>query len=130
MGHETKTAVNVHTTQDSENPHHHMTARRNWHKSAKAMEGDIAVQMHQEAAQTGLRYSNVIGDEDASYIKQIREKCDATVNKFSDIGHVKRTLNGKLEKLQKQHKSLTLIVRRDFVKIFTYAVHFDETWYE
>ena len=87
------------------------------------MEGDIAVQLHKQSSQEGLHYKDVIGDEDSSSIKQIHDHHDAVVSKYSDISHIKRTVYGKLEALQKSRKSLTAPVRQDCVKIFTYAVH-------
>lgn len=106
---------------DKKAPPHN--CRKNWHNSAKAMEADIAVQLHKEAPTNGVRYASVIGDEDSSSIKQIREKVNSDVEKFSDFGHLKRILSNKLETLHKQHKSLTLAVRTDFLKNFSYAYH-------
>ena len=87
------------------------------------MEGDIAVQLHKQPSQEGLHYKDVIGDEDSSSIKQIHDHHDADVSKYSDISHIKRTVYGNREALQKGRKSLTATVRQDFVKNFTYAVH-------
>ena len=78
--------------------------RRNWDRSSKAMEGDIAVQLHKQSSQEGLYYKGVIGDEDSSSIKQIHDHHDADVSKYSDISHIKRTVYGKLEALQKKSK--------------------------
>ncbi|XP_060558844.1 uncharacterized protein LOC132719116 [Ruditapes philippinarum] len=40
--------------------------RKNWCKSAKAMEPDIAVQLHRESLSNGKKYSAVVGEEDSS----------------------------------------------------------------
>ena len=66
--------------------------RTNWNKSAKAMEANIAVQLHREAKDHGLKFQVVIGDEDSTAIKHIRDEVDTNVEKYSDIRHIKRTL--------------------------------------
>ena len=91
--------------------------------ASKAMEGAIAVQLHKRASKESLHYKNVIGDEDSSSMKQIHDKYDANVSKYSDLSHIKRTLCSKLKALQRSHKSLTGTVRQDFVKKITYVVH-------
>ncbi|MEW8546215.1 MAG: 3'-5' exonuclease [Candidatus Thiodiazotropha sp.] len=97
--------------------------RQNWKHSAKAMESDIAVQLHSEAQLQGMKFKSVIGDEDSASIKHIRDKVNSDVEKFSDISHIKRSLSNRLAEMHKTHKSLTEMVRTGFVKNFTYAVH-------
>ncbi|XP_052799250.1 uncharacterized protein LOC128230849 [Mya arenaria] len=47
---------------------------KNWSKSAKAMEPDIAVELHTRARAKGLKYAAVIGDDDSSSIAHIKLK--------------------------------------------------------
>ncbi|WAR27259.1 hypothetical protein MAR_012963, partial [Mya arenaria] len=76
--------------------------------SAKAMEPDIAVELHTRARDKGLKYAAVIVNPE--------------LVKYSDIGHVKRNVRSKLENVQKCHKALTAKVRDSFLKNFTYAI--------
>ncbi|XP_045215104.2 uncharacterized protein LOC123565301 [Mercenaria mercenaria] len=87
------------------------------------MEADIAVQLHSDAKEAGLRYKAVIGDEDSSAIKHIKEKVNSDVEKYSDIGHIKRSISNKLEEMSKKHKSLTKTVRTAFLTNFTFAFY-------
>ena len=96
--------------------------RKNWSHSSKAMEADIAVQLHTDALSSGLVYAKVIGDEDSSAICHIREKVNSNVEKYSDLSHIKRSLSRKLDELHKSHKQLTSMVKVDFLKNFSYAV--------
>ncbi|XP_053386246.1 uncharacterized protein LOC128550702 [Mercenaria mercenaria] len=76
---------------------------------------------------SGMKFVGVIGDEDASAIKHIREKVNPNIKKFSDFGHIKRNLRRKLETLQKENKTLTRKVTDSFLKNFSYAVKQNRT---
>ena len=49
----------------------------------------------------GVKVSVIVGDEDSSAIAHVREKVDSTVEKWSDINHVKKSLVNKLYELRK-----------------------------
>ena len=81
---------------------------RNWdaEKSAKAMEPAIAVEICLELSKLEVLVKVIIGDEDASTLKQIHEQLEAPLNevtKESDINHIKRNLTTKINSL-KQNK--------------------------
>ncbi|XP_053407136.1 uncharacterized protein LOC123525512 [Mercenaria mercenaria] len=101
--------------------------RKNWTGSAKSMEPDIVTSLHEKAMDSGMKFIGVIGDEDSSAIKHIREKVNPKIKKFSDFGHIKRNLRRKLETLQKENKSLTRKVTDSFLKNFSYAVKQNRT---
>ena len=69
--------------------------RKNWSKSAKAMEADMCVENVKAINESGegVKVSAIIivGDEDSSAIAHVREKVDSTVEKWSDINHVKKS---------------------------------------
>jgi hypothetical protein len=78
---------------------------RNWNvdKSAKAMEPAIAVEICQELYKRNALVATIIGDEDASTLKQIREQLISPLNeveKESDINHIKRNLTNKINQLK------------------------------
>jgi hypothetical protein len=82
---------------------------KNWNKSAKAMEPEIAIQCTLMLAQIGLRVAIIIGDEDATVLSQMSKRlpndlpgsgcslCD--VIKISDTNHVKKILTKNLREL-------------------------------
>ena len=97
--------------------------RRNWEKSSKAMEPDIAVQLATEAKESAsIRFATVIGDDDCSTIKKLREEVDGDIEKWSDITHAKRSVGSHLYAIKKDHKILTANVIKNFEKAFAYAV--------
>ena len=62
------------------------------------MEGDVAVQLAADAQNTaklGVRYSTFVGDDDSSAICKLRKEVSEDIEKWSDVGHAKRSL-GKL----------------------------------
>ena len=105
-------------------PHH---CRLIWDKSSKAMEPDIAVQLAKEASDSQVRFATVIGDDDCSTIKKLREEVDSSIVKWSDITHAKRTVGhlyfkDDLYAIKKSHKKLTANVIKYFEKQFAYAI--------
>jgi len=76
--------------------------RKNWDKSSKAMEADIAVELHTHAGNSGIVYSKVISDEDSSSIYHIRKNVNPNIEKYSDLSHIKRSISRRLEELNKR----------------------------
>ena len=83
--------------------------RRNWYGSSKAMESDVAVELATTAKEgdSGVKISVVIGDEDSSAIARLHREVDDTIEKWSDVVHVKRSLGSRLYDIKKKHKELT-----------------------
>jgi len=80
--------------------------RRNWYQSSKAMEPDVAKEISLEIMtelDTGIH--SIIGDEDSTTTKILREEVDSKIMKESDIIHVKRTLNNHLHAIKLTTKS-------------------------
>jgi len=79
---------------------------KNWDKSAKAMEPEIAVKCSLLLSELGLRVAVIIGDEDATVLsKMIKRLPDdipgsghslCNVEKLSDINHIKKIFTGNL----------------------------------
>ena len=83
---------------------------KNWdnEKSAKAMEPSIAVEICLELSKHGVMVKTIIGDEDASTLKQIRDLLPSPLNeveKESDLNHIKRNLTTKISKLKAEKYS-------------------------
>jgi hypothetical protein len=83
---------------------------RNWHQSAKAMEADIAVQCFLEAPDHGMIISTLIGDEDSSVQKRIRDLKDiiGEVEKRSDFTHIKRNFGNQLYNIVTSFKAVKM----------------------
>ena len=96
--------------------------RKNWDKSSKAMEADIAVELHTYARNSDIVYSKVIGDEDSSSTYHIRKNVNLNIEKYSDLSHIKRSICRWREELIKDHKELTKMVKTDFIKNCSNAV--------
>ena len=96
--------------------------RRNYNASAKSMEAHVATVLFKRAAEKGVCYQTLIGDDDSSTISKLREEVDDQIIKVSDIQHIKRTLEGKLLKIKSQHKELTDTVIKYIKKCFSYAI--------
>ncbi len=77
---------------------------KNWNKSAKAMEPEIAVRCSLILAKLGLRVATIIGDEDATVLSNMKKKLpddipgsgESLCTKLSDINHVKKNFTGDL----------------------------------
>ena len=72
--------------------------RRNWCKSAKAMEADLCVENVRATNESGeaVNVSVIVGDEDSSAIAHVHTEVDSTVCKWSDINHIKKSLGNRL----------------------------------
>ncbi|PRP74896.1 hypothetical protein PROFUN_15923 [Planoprotostelium fungivorum] len=83
---------------------------RNWHQSAKAMEADIAVQCFLEASDHGMIISTLIGDEDSSVQKHLRDLEDVIepIEKLSDFTHIKRNFGSQLYGLLASFKGIKM----------------------
>ncbi|PRP83314.1 hypothetical protein PROFUN_09295 [Planoprotostelium fungivorum] len=83
---------------------------RNWHQSAKAMEADIAVQCFLEAPDHGMIISTLIGDEDSSVQKRLRDLEDVIgpIKKLSDFTHIKRNFGSQLYGLHASFKGIKM----------------------
>ena len=100
--------------------------RRNWYGSAKAMEGDVAVQLASQARETTLdvSYSTFIGDDDACTISKLHKEVSADIEKWSDVVHAKRSLGKHLFELRDNTKEreLTQTNIAHLQTCFSYAV--------
>lgn len=105
--------------------------RKNFEKSAKAMEADVAVQLicHSEILKNaGCRVKVLVGDEDQWAISDIRNELKRLgikeeIYKLADRNHVKKNLSKKLYKLKSTNRGMSkpgLI--KHIVKCFSYAV--------
>ena len=81
--------------------------RVNWSKSSKAMEPDVAAELAKEAPKCGIRFATVVGDDDSSSIKKLREELNSDIVKWSDITHAKLSVGGHLHDLNKNHNELS-----------------------
>ena len=92
--------------------------RKNWAQSAKSMEADTCVAnvLAVNESNIGVRVSTVIGDEDSSAIHHLRSKVDATIEKWSDVNHVKKSLGNKLYDMKKGHPQMSETVIKSVQK--------------
>lgn len=96
--------------------------RRNWSQSSKAMEPDAAVAIAMDISDSGGSIASIIGDNDSTTIKKLREEVDHDIEKQADIVHTKRSLNNSLHEMKKANKELTEQVIAHICKCFAYAV--------
>jgi DNA polymerase III epsilon subunit-like protein len=98
--------------------------RRNFDKSAKAMEADLAFELatKNELFDAGnVELGVLVGDEDSSTMASIRvERPD--IIKWSDLNHIKKGFNNALYKLQNRHKVLQTKVIKYLKRCFSYVV--------
>lgn len=100
--------------------------RLNWNKSSKAMEADVCADLVNNCS---LRHNTqvtiLVGDDDSSTIKKVRETVNHEVEKWSDIVHAKRSFGSALYSLQsryKGNKNLSAKVIEYLQRCFTYAL--------
>ena len=60
------------------------------------MERDVACELWSKAPQSGIKFSVYVGDDDSTTLATIKNKVPYGVEKWSDIVHVKRSLNTRL----------------------------------
>ena len=97
--------------------------RMNWDKSSKAMEASIACEVVKEVNESGagVRVGVLVGD-DASTIKNVRQEVDVSIEKWSDISHVKRSLGNQLYSAKSHHKELSDMVIKHIQRCFVYCL--------
>lgn len=79
--------------------------RQNWVASAKAMEGDMGVEMVKEVQGEDYQLSDLVNDGDSTLMANINQHVkDHTVNNWKDINHTTRSLTSCLYQQQKAHK--------------------------
>ena len=66
--------------------------RRNFSKSSKAMEAAAVIDIASELDKSGVSIARLVGDDDSSAIKRLREEFGKEIAKSSDINHVKKNL--------------------------------------
>ena len=61
--------------------------RMNWFCSSHAMEADVAVEVAKQAKEAGYPVGTIIGDDDATTVKQRKGQVDENIQKVSDVVH-------------------------------------------
>lgn len=79
--------------------------RLNWSASSKAMEADVCADLVQEFSEKhNTQVAILVGDDDSSTIKKVRETVNHEVEKWSDVVHAKRSFGSALYSLQSKYK--------------------------
>lgn len=87
------------------------------------MEPDVAAELTVSASQHHVQVNILVGDEDSSTIKKVRESVTHDVEKWSDIVHAKRSFGTSLYALQKHYKGiLSVKVINYLLTCFGYAL--------
>ena len=87
------------------------------------MEADAVVELANNAVKHGAQISILVGDNDSSTIKEVKESVQHDVDKWSDIGHAKRSMTTSLYSLQAKHKGVLSNKVIDYLlKCFGYAL--------
>ena len=80
--------------------------RKNHNGSSKSMERDVACELWRKAPQSGVKFSIYVGDDDSTTLADIKNKVPYGVEKWSDVGHAKKSLNTRLYNLRDCFKGL------------------------
>ena len=97
--------------------------RKNWSKSSKAMEPDIAVSLAEGIQKHGVKLYAMIADDDAATIKRVREEVDAGIDKWADLSHTKKNFGSKLDSAKGTHSALKIAkVTAHITKCFMYSI--------
>ena len=97
--------------------------RKNFTKSSKAMEADALAEIGASLQSAGVTIGVLVGDDGSSAIKRLRETCEESIEKASDMNHIKKNLGNALCKLKSEgHKELSDKVIKYIQKLFMYAV--------
>ena len=101
--------------------------RKNHWGSSKSMERDVACELWSKAPQSGIKFSVYVGDDDSTTLATIKNKVPYGVEKWSDIVHVKRSLNTRLYNLKDRFKGsncsiLSAKVINYLTKCFSYCI--------
>ena len=92
------------------------------------MERDVACELWTKAPQSGVKFSIYVGDDDSTTLADIKNKVPYGVEKWSDIVHVKRSLNTRLYNLKDRFKGsncsiLSPKVINYLTKCFSYCIN-------
>ena len=97
--------------------------RRNWDKSSKAMEPDVAVQLVKELPTSNFQLGALIADDDAVTIKRVREEVDVNIEKWADLSHTRKNFGSKIGSMMGTHKELKNDkTQAQLTKCFMYAI--------
>nr|XP_022319171.1 uncharacterized protein LOC111121963 [Crassostrea virginica] len=98
--------------------------RKNWDKSAKAMESDMAIEMLHGLHSKDLHIKNLIMDNDSTTIARAKSTFDPTIQKIADFNHTKKNFTNKLYELKKSKRYQILGPKaiKHLGKCFAYAV--------
>ncbi|XP_068757667.1 uncharacterized protein [Montipora capricornis] len=97
--------------------------RCNWDGSSKAMEADVCTELVKACGESHkAQVAILVGDDDSSTIKKVRESVNHNVDKWSDIVHAKRAFGSSMYNLQKTHKNVSGKVLDYLQKCFNYAI--------
>ena len=74
--------------------------------------------------QLGVKISTLVGDDDSSAIKRLRDTTGVDIQKSSDLNHLKKNVGNSLYKLKADgHKELSDKVIKYVQKCFMYGVN-------
>lgn len=98
--------------------------RKNWTKSSKAMESDMAIEMLHDLKTRDFHVKNLIMDNDSTTLAKAKLSFDPNIQKISDFNHTKKNLASKLYDMKKEKKYPLLGPKsiQHLLKCFTYAV--------
>ena len=91
------------------------------------MERDVACELWTKAPESGVKFSIYVGDDDSTTLADIKNKVPYGVEKWSDVVHVKRSLNSRPYNLKDRFKDancsiLSQKVINYLTKCFSYCV--------
>ncbi|XP_062605184.1 uncharacterized protein LOC134266976 [Saccostrea cucullata] len=97
--------------------------RKNWDKSSKAMESDMAIEMLQDLKQKGFHVKNDYG-YDSTTFSRAKAVFDENIEKVCDFNHTKKNFTNRLFELRKEKKYSALGPKaiKHLTKCFAYAV--------
>ena len=96
--------------------------RKNFSKSSKAMEGDAVVDIAKDLSKAGVVVGRMVGDDDSSAIKHLREEFGHDIEKSSDVNHLKNLGNCLYELKAQGHSQLSEKVIKYIQKCFAYTL--------
>nr|XP_022341895.1 uncharacterized protein LOC111135807 isoform X1 [Crassostrea virginica] len=98
--------------------------RKNWQKSSKAMESDMAVEMLHDLETRNFHVKQLIMDNDSTTFAKAKASFDPNIKKISDFNHTKKNLISKLYDIKKLKKYPLLGPKtiQHLSKCFAYAV--------
>lgn len=102
--------------------------RRNWEKSSKAMEPDMALEMLHDLKARDFHVKHLIMDNDSTTLAKAKMSFDPNIQKISDFNHTKKNLASKLYDIKKEKKYPLLGPKsiQHLLKCFSYAVKSNE----